>query len=71
MWLAGVSNRRRYGKDAEIKHTGEVQHVHEIGISDRLTRARLRAIEGTAEAPMDHGAVIEGSAVEVRKDAAE
>jgi hypothetical protein len=66
MWLAGVSNRRRYGKDAEIKHTGEVQHVHALGISDRLTRARLRAIENSAEAPIDDGAVIEGTAVTVR-----
>jgi hypothetical protein len=66
MWLAGVSNRRRFGKDAEIKHTGEVQHVHALGISDRLTRARLRAIENSAEAPIDDGAVIEGTAVTVR-----
>jgi hypothetical protein len=71
MWLAGVSNRRRYGRDAEVKHVGQVEHVHQLAIEDRLTRARLRAIENSAEAPMDHGAVIEGTAVEVRKDAAE
>lgn len=65
-WLAGVSNRRRYGRDGEVRHVGEVKHTHEIGISDRLTRARLRAIENSAEAPIDDGAVIEGTAVTVR-----